>query len=153
MRRYILTFVGNTYKHRRAYWHVVRMTLKANTASANLHSLAAEALRPPKTGARGVALAVAVELALGSCATVPGETVTSWRLKREVSDRVLSQASSAAPQCTQQKITNTEIVELHPDGKPSAERWTLDQCGRRRHYLVYFPPTGRGAGFSVQAEK
>ena len=139
-----------------------RNTPPKDTASANPSmqmisyarcSPAAEVVLRPKTSVLAVPLAMAVGLILTSCATVPGETLTSWRLKREVSDRVLAQASSAAPQCKQQKITNTEIVEVHADGKPAAERWTLDQCGRRRHYLVYFPPTGRGAGFSVQPEK
>ena len=106
-----------------------------------------------KTVVLGLLLALPVGLFVTSCATVPGETLTSWRLKREVSERVLAQASSAAPQCRQQKITNTEIVEVHPDGKPALELWTVDQCGRRSHYRVYFPPAGRGSGFSVQAAK
>ena len=115
--------------------------------------LTAEALARVKTVIVGLALVLTLELFVTSCATVPGETLTSWRMKREVSERVLAQASSAAPQCRQQKIANTEIMEVHPDGKPALELWTVDHCGRRSHYRVYFPPAGRGSGFSVQAEK
>ena len=120
------------------------------TASAN-------SSKPMISAARRLVLGltrfIPVGLFVASCAHVPGETLASWSLKRQVSERVLAQASSAAPQCRQQKIANTEIVEVHPDGKPAVERWTVDQCGRRSHYRVYFPPAGRGSGFSVQAEK
>ena len=119
------------------------------TASANF-------LKPMISTARrlvpGLTLFILVVLFVG-CAHVPGETLTSWSLKRQVSERVLAQASIAAPQCRQQKISNTEIAEVHSDGKPALEIWTVEQCGRRSHYRVYFPPTGRGSGFSVQAER
>ena len=101
----------------------------------------------------GLTLCIPLGLLVASCAHVPGETLTSWSLKRQVSERVLAQASTAAPQCKQQRISNTEIAEVHSDGKPALEIWTVEQCGRRSHYRVYFPPTGRGSGFSVQAER
>ena len=121
--------------------------------SSALRFLSAGARARVKTVVLGLLLASSVGLFVTSCAHVPGETLTSWRMKREVSERVLAQASSAAPQCKQQKIVNTEILEVHPDGKPALELWTVDQCGRRSHYRVYFPPSGRGSGFSVQAER
>jgi hypothetical protein len=143
--------VSLTYKTFSGLLAHYRMTLKTNIASADWHALAV--LGHSKTGVFRVTLSIAVGLFVTSCAHVPGETLASWSLKRQVSERVLAQASSAAPQCRQQKIANTEIVEVHPDGKPALEIWTVEQCGRRSHYRVYFPPTGRGPGFSVQAER
>jgi hypothetical protein len=89
---------------------------------------------------------------LAACASVPGETLTSTRLKREVQERLFADSMRAAPPCRRQKILNTELVEVHPDGKSAVERWTLDECGARGDYRVYFPPTGRGTGFSIRRE-
>lgn len=90
---------------------------------------------------------------LAGCASIPGETLTSGGLQRDVRDRVLAAAKSAEPQCRQQKIINTEVIELHGDGKVSEERWSVDQCGRRSDYRVSLPPAGRGSAFSVRREK
>ena len=90
---------------------------------------------------------------LAGCASVPGETVTSGGLQRDVRDRVLAAAKGADPQCRQQKVINTEVLELHGDGKVSDERWSVDQCGRRIHYRVSFPPAGKGSGFVVRQER
>jgi hypothetical protein len=98
------------------------------------------------------ALLLIPALLLAACASVPGETLTGSRLKREVRERLVADSARAAPQCRQQKVLNTEIVEVHPDGKAAVERWTLDECGARSEYRVYFPPTGRGTGFSIRRD-
>lgn len=91
--------------------------------------------------------------ALCGCMTVPGETLTSGGLQRDIKARVLTLASAANPQCKQHNVTHSEVLELHPDGKVAAERWTVDQCGRRVNYRVSLPPARRGAAFLVNEER
>ena len=90
---------------------------------------------------------------VAGCLPVPGETLLSGTRQREVRDRVLAVAKSAKPECRQQKITDSQVVELHGDGKVAAEQWTVEQCGEKMRYRVTLPPTGRGTGFLVQPEK
>ena len=90
---------------------------------------------------------------VAGCLPVPGESLLSGSRQREVRDRVLALAKSAKPECRQQKITDTQIVELHGDGKVAVERWTVEQCGEKTRYSVSLPPTGRGTGFLVKQEK
>ena len=100
-------------------------------------------------------IAAAVALTLGACSLIgspPGETRTDGRQQRAVSARVLELAEKARPSCRKRDVTDTEIVDLYGDGKVSVERWTVTQCGERSRYLVNFPPSGRGTGFTVQAE-
>ena len=94
----------------------------------------------------------AATLILAACTTVPGETTTSFTVQRDVRQRVLTLARSADPQCNQPKISTTEIVEVHPDGRAAAEVWTVEQCGRRVNYLVSFP-LKKGGPFTVRAEQ
>ena len=91
--------------------------------------------------------------ALYACMPVPGETLTSSGLQRDIKARVLMLASNARPQCRNNSIVNTEVLELHPDGKVAAERWTVDRCGERVHYAVNLPATGRGSNFLVREER
>jgi hypothetical protein len=89
-----------------------------------------------------------------ACTTVPGETTASRALQRDVSERVLTLARKAEPQCKQHKITTTEILEVRSDGQSAEELWTVEQCGRRVNYIVGFPPQrgpSRSVGFSVRA--
>ena len=53
----------------------------------------------------------------------------------------------AAVQLAQQKIANTEILELHPGGQVAEERWLLDNCRQKLAYIVSYPgrPTARAA--------
>ena len=77
-------------------------------------------------------------------------------LRGETSDRVLALAKKTDPQCRQQSIANTEMLEVHPDGKAAEELWIVEQCGRRMRYVVSFPPkrpTGTSLGFSVRPER
>ena len=94
-----------------------------------------------------------VTLIIAGCLAVPGETLLSGSRQREVRDRVLAAAKSAKPECRLQKVTDTEIAELHGDGKVALERWTVEQCGEKVRYRVSQPPTGRGTGFLVHPEK
>ncbi len=112
---------------------------------------------PPLTRVRpswSVPLVLTCVLATASpgCSSVPGETLTSGGVGREIGRRVLEQARSATPECKSQRISDTEVQELHPDGKVAAERWTVEQCGTRLHYRVLFPPNGKPAGIRVQPE-
>lgn len=83
---------------------------------------------------------------------MPGETLTSGALQREVKARVLSLAAGARRECKQYTVSNTEVLELHPDGKVSTERWTVDRCGERVHYRVNLPPARGGSSFVVSPE-
>jgi len=90
---------------------------------------------------------------VGGCSHVPGETLTSGFLQREVKARVLSLAAGAKRECTRYTVTDTEVLELHADGKVSAERWTVDRCGERVHYRVNLPPSRGGSSFVVTPER
>lgn len=101
------------------------------------------------------ALALAI-LALAACSTVPGETTASREMQRAVSDRVLTLARQADPQCKQQKVATTEMTEVHADGRSAQETWTVESCGRRMNFIVTFPPkrpSGTSVGFSVRPER
>jgi hypothetical protein len=98
------------------------------------------------------ALACLLGAALSSCSSVPGETLASGGVKRDVGRRVLAQANSANPGCKNQRIADTEVLELHPDGKVAAERWTVEQCGQRLNYRVVFPANGTASAILVRAE-
>jgi hypothetical protein len=90
---------------------------------------------------------------LSACTTVPGETTAPRALQRDVSERVLTLARKAEPECKQHKITTTEILEVRSDGQSAEELWTVEQCGRRVNYIVGFPPQrgpSRSVGFSVR---
>lgn len=78
--------------------------------------------------------------------------MASSSVQREVRDRVLTLARNADPQCKQQKVATTEIVEVHPDGRSAEELWTVQQCGARLNYIVTFP-LRRGASFSARQER
>ncbi len=86
-------------------------------------------------------------------AGVPGETRTEGSRQRAVSKRVFELAEEARPECRSRKITDSEIVDLHPDGTVAYEMWTVTQCGQRSRYMVRFPAKGRGSGFVVEPEK
>ncbi|HEV7800721.1 MAG TPA: hypothetical protein VGP15_06570, partial [Burkholderiales bacterium] len=90
--------------------------------------------------------------ALSSCSWVPGETLASGGVKRDIGRRVLAQANSASPGCKNQRIADTEVLELHPDGKVAAERWIVEQCGQRLNYRVVFPVNGTASAILVRAE-
>lgn len=91
-------------------------------------------------------------LLAAACAHVPGETMTPRAVQREVNERVLTLARKADPQCRQPKVATTEILDVHPDGRASAELWSVELCGRRATYVVNFPAR-RGPGFSVREER
>src|SRR5687768_17652040 len=84
-------------------------------------------------------LALATAIALGGCAGVPGETLASGGVRRDVTSKVLAQAAQAKPACRRSRIVDTEVVELHGDGKVALERWTVDSCDERVVYRVSFP--------------
>lgn len=82
--------------------------------------------------------------------------MSSGGMQREVRDRVLELAKKTDPQCRRHSIANTEMLEVHADGKSAEELWTVDQCGNRLKYVVSFPPrraTGTSLGFSVRPER
>ena len=108
-------------------------------------------------GSRALALLLALPfLLLSACSSVPGETMASRSMQRDVRERVLDLAKKTDPQCRSHSIVNTEMLEVHGDGKSAEELWTVEQCGSRRNYVVSFPPrrpTGTSLGFSVRPER
>ena len=101
---------------------------------------------------RTTALACVVATALSACASVPGETLASGGVGRDVARRVLADANAAAPACRSQRIADTEVIEVHPDGKVAAERWTVEQCGTRVQYRVIFPAAGKAAPVQIRRD-
>ena len=97
-------------------------------------------------------LAGAVAAAVSACASVPGETLASGAVGRDVTRRVLADANAAAPTCRSQRIADTEVLEVHPDGKVAAERWTVEQCGTRLHYRVTFPAAGKATPVQIRRD-
>ena len=89
---------------------------------------------------------------LSACGSVPGETLASGGVRRDITRRVLAQAGTAAPDCKSPRISDTEVVEVHPDGRVAMERWTVEQCGTRAHYRVVFPAAGKAAPVQIRAE-
>jgi hypothetical protein len=90
--------------------------------------------------------------ALSGCASVPGETLAPWGLRRDVSARVLAQAGQANPGCRSPRIADTEVLELHGGGTVALERWVVDQCGTRANYLVTFPSGTKAPTVVVKPE-
>ena len=97
------------------------------------------------------ALAAALLVAAG-CSSVPGETMTSRGVQSDVRQRLLERVRNSDPQCKQPRVTNTEVLDVHSDGRPAGELWTLDVCGKRVNYLVSFP-VKKVSGFSVREER
>jgi hypothetical protein len=93
-------------------------------------------------------------LFLGACAVIPGETLAPRGLHGDIRDRIYAHARSIEPQCREQKIVNTEVLELHPGGQVAEERWTLENCRRKLVYVVSYPPAAKAGGrFQVQPER
>jgi hypothetical protein len=98
-------------------------------------TLSLHSSRPRST----VALLLLAAGAVSSCSSVPGETLAPWGVRRDVASRVLEHASQAQPACRNPRIVDTEVVELHGDGKVALERWVVERCGSRVNYRVTFP--------------
>jgi hypothetical protein len=69
-----------------------------------------------------------------------------------VSARVLALANAGRPDCKRAKVVDSEILEVHGDGKPAAERWVVDRCDERVGYRVSFPATGSRAPIQVRPD-
>jgi hypothetical protein len=89
---------------------------------------------------------------LGACASVPGETLAPYGVKRDVSNRLLAEVARSQPSCRQLRIVETEVLELHGDGKVAAERWTVNRCGERVHYLISFAAKGNPPPVQIRPE-
>jgi hypothetical protein len=87
------------------------------------------------------------------CATIPGESLAPSSTQREIRNRLFADGRNVNAQCRQQKILNTEVLDLHPTGSVAEERWTLENCGQRLTYVVSFPASARGAKFQVRPER
>ena len=91
-----------------------------------------------------------------ACTSIPGETDAPRALQSSIQERVLGLARTADPQCKQQKISTTEMLQVFPDGRSAEELWVVESCGRRLNYVVGFPPKragGSAIGFSVRPER
>ena len=84
---------------------------------------------------------------------MPGETLAPASVRRDVSAKVLARATQSRPECKRVRIVDTEVLEVHPDGKVAAERWVVERCDERLNFNVSFPATGRpGAVPLIRAE-
>lgn len=97
-------------------------------------------------------IGAAAVLVLAACASVPGETLAPFGVRRDVSEKVLARANQGAPGCKRVKIVDTEVLEVHGNGKVASERWVVDRCDERVNFRVSFPPTGNPAGVQVRPE-
>jgi hypothetical protein len=122
------------------------------TASANRHlNIGMATFHNSKL--LSVATLVAAACA-GACTSIPGETLAPSGIQGEIRDRIYALARAVDPQCRQQKIANTEVVELHAGGQVAEERWTLENCRQKLVYLVSYPPRPTGAArFQVRPER
>lgn len=94
-----------------------------------------------------------VAVMLTACSSVPGETLASGGVRRDITRKVLALADAAAPECKKTRIADTEVLEVFPDGKVAEERWSVEQCGTRAHYRVIFPsPAKKAAPVQVKPE-
>ena len=91
-------------------------------------------------------------LVLSGCASVPGETLAPASVRRDVSAKILARAAQAKPECRRVRIVDTEVLEVHADGKVAAERWSVERCDERVNYRVSFPPTGNRGAVQVHSE-
>ena len=107
---------------------------------------------PPPPASPPTRCALALALLLAGCSSVPGETMTSRGVQSDVRQRLLERARNSDPQCRQPRVTNTEVIDVHSDGRPAGELWSLDVCGKRVDYLVSFPAK-KGPGFSVREDR
>ena len=71
--------------------------------------------------------------------SIPGETLAPSGTQRQIRDRIYAHARSVDPQCSQQAITNTEVLELHPGGRVAEERWTLELPPEAQLYRLVPP--------------
>lgn len=111
-------------------------------------NLSLHAARPRRT----LGFLLVVGAALAGCSSVPGETLAPWGVRRDVAARVLDQASRAQPGCRNPRIVDTEVLELHGDGKVALERWVVEQCGSRVNYRVTFPSGTKATTALVKPE-
>ena len=81
---------------------------------------------------------------------MPGETLAPMSVRRDVSARVLDQASREKPDCKRVKIVDSEVLEVYPDGKVAAERWSVERCDERIGFRVGYPT--KGGTVSVRRE-
>ena len=97
---------------------------------------------------------VAGGLLFAGCQTVPGRTVASPTLQRDVTQMIMAIDGGQDAGCRQRKIVNTEVVSVNPGARSGVERWTLDRCGTLVNYRVMFTASPRGGtDFGVQLEK
>ena len=99
-------------------------------------------------------LCTALTLLAAACANIPGETTAPWKQQTEVRDRLVAMARAGNPPCRDPRVTGTEILDVHSDGRSSQEVWVVDRCGSRLRYVVSFPvKPGPAAQFFVREER
>ena len=100
------------------------------------------------------ALMVAGLLVVGCAAAVPGKTVASPALQRDVTRLIMTLDRASDAGCQERKIMNTEVLSVNRGGGSATERWTVDRCGKPINYLVLLTQSPRGGtDFRVQLEK
>ncbi len=87
--------------------------------------------------------------------TLPGKTVASPLLQRDILQFILGLDGGTDEQCKQRKIVNTEILiaPASANSGTAVERWTLDRCGKPIRYQVTMSPSpSGGTDFTVGPE-
>jgi hypothetical protein len=101
-----------------------------------------------------VLASIAAAGVLLSAVTAPGAAAESSKLRDDVTAMVMIMDGPRDKDCAERKISDTQVLEVRPDGTGIVERWTLNRCGKSINYLVRFTRNAKGGtDFDVQLEK
>lgn len=85
----------------------------------------------------------------------PGESLTDLRTQLDIARALTTheQARDTAASCPQWRIENA-MIAARPDAERRwRERWTIDACGAKHNYLIFFAPGDtEGTIFRIQPE-
>ena len=84
-------------------------------------------------------------LALAGCydpSDFPGSPAE--QMKEKVNKMVLLYDQAMNDQCDTRKVVKTAAIKINADGHADSERWTVDQCGKTKNYIVTYKRDGLG---------
>jgi hypothetical protein len=73
------------------------------------------------------------------------------RPRDDVAQMIIIMDGPRDKNCSERKVSKTEVLEAAQDKTPVVERWAVDRCGRNVTYLVKYSKGGKN--FDVQLEK
>lgn len=75
-------------------------------------------------------------------------------LRDKVYKMVLLYDAALSGDCTDRKVVRTASLSVDKDGHASAERWTIDECGKVVFYRVTYTPDGVGGyNYDIRADE